>query len=78
MFVLLGQKHYPINYNKRKFFVYIGLALFFYLIVQLIPFGKHTFIQLAFSNILLFAYVRIILGYEKVVIFSILKKKQHE
>jgi len=32
----LGQKHYPINYNLRKFFLYFGTALLFFFIAFLV------------------------------------------
>ncbi|MEI7501093.1 MAG: polysaccharide biosynthesis C-terminal domain-containing protein, partial [Bacteroidota bacterium] len=37
---LIGQKYYPIPYNLKKFFGYIGLALLLYAISTLVPFNR--------------------------------------
>ena len=64
---ILGQKHYPINYNVRKFGLYFGTALFFYLItywVDMDP-GEWTFRKFIFHNILILAYVGLVWFIEK-------------
>ncbi len=40
---VLGQKYYPINYNVRKFGLYFGVAVFFYLITALVDMDPHMF-----------------------------------
>ena len=45
---ILGQRHYPIPYNLKKFFLYIGLALVLYAVspyVKVNNFGLNLFIQ---------------------------------
>ena len=45
---ILGQRHYPIPYNLKKFFLYIGLALVLYVVspyVKVNNFGLNLFIQ---------------------------------
>jgi O-antigen/teichoic acid export membrane protein len=59
---LLGQKHYPINYNLRKFGLYLGVALTFYFItywVDLDP-GEWTLRKFVFHNLLILFYVGIV------------------
>ncbi|PWL33011.1 MAG: polysaccharide biosynthesis protein [Fluviicola sp. XM-24bin1] len=56
---LLGQKHYPINYNLRKFGLYFGTAVIFFLItfwIDMDP-GELTFRKFLFHNFLILAYV---------------------
>lgn len=64
---LLGQKHYPIKYNVRKFGLYFGMAVFFYLItywVNMDP-GEWTFRKFLFHNFLIIAYVGLVWFIEK-------------
>lgn len=63
----LGQKHYPINYNLRKFGLYFGLALGIYLItyfVNLAP-NEFTWPKFFFHNSLILIYVGIVWFIEK-------------
>ncbi len=64
---ILGQKHYPIKYNVRKFGLYFGTAVFFYLItywVDMDP-GELTFRKFLFHNLLILAYVGLVWFIEK-------------
>lgn len=60
----LGQKYYPIKYNLRKFFLYLGVALLFYLIAYLLdmrgPFGRF-FVH----NMLIIVYIGMVYTLEK-------------
>ena len=59
---LLGQKHYPIHYNLRKFGLYLGLALGLFFIAfgtNLDP-GEFTWTKFAFHNGLIVFYVLVV------------------
>lgn len=64
---ILGQKHYPINYNLRKFGLYFGTAVFFFLIAYWIDMdpGEWTFRKFIFHNFLILAYVGLVWFIEK-------------
>jgi ABC-type transport system involved in cytochrome c biogenesis permease subunit len=69
----LGQKYYPIKYNLRKFFLYLGVALLFYFITELLnlegPFGRF-FVH----NMLIIVYIGMVYTLEK----SAFKKNTNE
>jgi O-antigen/teichoic acid export membrane protein len=60
----LGQKHYPIPYNLRKFLLYGGVALFIYFILQIISidFG---ITQMIIHNGLILAFIMMVWQMEK-------------
>lgn len=60
----LGQKHYPIPYNVKKFGLYLGLALLFYFIGSRIQFERY-FVQFVLQNALLMVYVLFIFKMER-------------
>jgi O-antigen/teichoic acid export membrane protein len=60
----LGQKHYPIPYNLKKFFLYLGLALLIYTIGSRIHFERY-FAQFILQNTLLLVYVLFIFKMER-------------
>jgi len=61
---LLGQKYYPIKYNLRKFWLYLGVALLFYLITVVLsmagPMGKFLV-----HNMLILLYAGLVYSLEK-------------
>jgi len=64
---LLGQKYYPINYNLRKFGLYFGVALFFFLITFFIDLDpdEMTMRKFFFHNSLILLYVAMVWRLEK-------------
>jgi O-antigen/teichoic acid export membrane protein len=60
----LGQKHYPIPYNIKKFGLYLGLALVLYFIGSKIQFERY-FVQFVLQNALLLFYVLFIFKMER-------------
>lgn len=60
----LGQKHYPIPYNVKKFGLYLGLALVLYFIGSQIHFERY-FVQFILQNALLLIYVFFIFKMER-------------
>lgn len=71
----LGQKYYPIKYNRRKFVLYLGSALLIYFIVSRIPFGDHGFIRFAFSNLFVLIFVWIVFTIEGISIRQLMRRK---
>jgi O-antigen/teichoic acid export membrane protein len=67
----LGQKHYPIPYNIKKFALYLGLALLLYFIGSKIHLERY-FVQFILQNALLLIYVLFIFNMER----SSFSKKQ--
>jgi hypothetical protein len=60
----LGQKHYPIPYNLKKFFLYLGLSLVLYLIGSNIIFAK-SILNHFFHNLLIIGFVLFVFFMEK-------------
>ena len=61
---LLGQRHFPIPYNLKKFFVYIGLALALYFIGSKIETASFT-LQFVFQNSFILFYLAFIFLLER-------------
>ena len=64
---LLGQKYYPIKYNLRKFGLYLGLALFIFVITWLINLspGEFSWAKFFVHNALILFFVFIVWFIEK-------------
>ena len=60
----LGQKHYPIPYNIKKFVLYLGSALLLYFIGSRIHLERY-FVQFIIQNTLLLIYVLFIFKMER-------------
>ncbi|MFM6934864.1 MAG: lipopolysaccharide biosynthesis protein, partial [Flavobacteriales bacterium] len=60
----LGQKHYPIPYNLKKFFLYFGLAILLFFIGSKLTFERY-FIQFVLQNTLLLGYVLFVYKMER-------------
>lgn len=61
---LLSRKYYPIKYNIRKFFLYLGVALLFYFIGRSLRFDS-TFLTYISRNFLLALFVGLVYFMEK-------------
>lgn len=61
---LLGQKHYPIPYNLKKFALYSSLAVMIYLIFQWISLESGV-LQLIFHNTAILLYAGLVFWLEK-------------
>ncbi len=73
---LLGQKHYPINYNLRKFALYLGLSILLFFIayfINLSP-GKFTWSKFFVHNFLILIFVAVVWFIEKPVVRQVLTK----
>ena len=71
----LGQRYYPIKYNRRKFTLYLGSTLLIYFIVSRIPFGDHGFIRFVFSNLFILIFIWIVFTIEGVSVKQLLRRK---
>lgn len=60
----LGQKHYPIRYNLRKFFLYVVTALVFYLLTRLLGL-EDGWVQFFVHNVLVLLFVGLVYVMEK-------------
>lgn len=73
---LLGQKHYPINYNLRKFALYLGLSILLFFIayfINLSP-GEFTWSKFFIHNFLILIFVAVVWFIEKPVARQVLTK----
>lgn len=60
----LGQRHYPIPYNLKKFVLYLGLAFVLYFLGSFIQLERY-FIQFILQNTLIFVYLLFVWKMEK-------------
>ncbi|MEY4659711.1 MAG: hypothetical protein RJB36_1477 [Bacteroidota bacterium] len=60
----LGQRHYPIPYNLKKFVLYLGLAFILYFLGSFIQLERY-FIQFILQNTLIFVYLLFVWKMEK-------------
>lgn len=70
----LGQKHFPIKYNLRAIFVYVGLALGFYWISFTYQSIDNAILKLALNNLLVLLFAWLFYKLE----FSNLKKVKNQ
>jgi O-antigen/teichoic acid export membrane protein len=61
---LLGQRHYPIPYNLKKFFLYLGLSLLFFWIGSQVSFSK-AIVNHFLHNLLVIVFVGFVYAMEK-------------
>lgn len=64
MSYVLGQKYYPIKYNLRKFGLYLGLALFLFMVTWLLNI-EWGWLQFFVHNALILFYVGVVYFLEK-------------
>jgi len=63
MSYFLGQKYFPIPYNLRKFVIYTGLPVLFYMISYYLKI-ENLYQRLAFNTLLVISYLAV-LGYDE-------------
>ena len=71
---LWGQKHFPIKYNLRKFFLYLGLSILIYFVTVKIPYGDHSFIKFVMNNLLILFFIYIVMSVEGIKLSSFRRK----
>ena len=62
---LLGQKYYPIKYNLRKFFLYLGMAILLFYIAGIFSFEEGSFVKIVVNNLIILGYVYMVWYLEK-------------
>ena len=62
---ILGQKFYPIKYNLRKFFLYLGLAIFLFLFSKMLVLNSDSLSKILINNSIILVYVAFIWFMEK-------------
>lgn len=71
---LWGQKHFPIKYNLRKFFLYLGLSILIYFVADKIPYGDHSLIKFGLNNLLIIGFVYIVISVEGIKLSGLRRK----
>lgn len=63
-----GQKHFPIKYNLRKFFLYLGLSVLLFFVSKPISSALEGYTWLVFliNNLLILFFIRVVMGVEGV------------
>ncbi|MBI1836399.1 MAG: polysaccharide biosynthesis protein [Flavobacteriia bacterium] len=62
---ILGQKYYPIKYNLRKFWLYLGVAILFYFLTVMLNFQDQSLGKFFVHNMFILLYVALIWFLEK-------------
>jgi O-antigen/teichoic acid export membrane protein len=63
---ILGQVHYKVPYNLKKFFIYVSSGIVIYLIsIPLQPMGNLTLLEYGYHTLLLFSFVVLVVVIEK-------------
>jgi O-antigen/teichoic acid export membrane protein len=57
---LLGQKYYPIRYNLRKFFLYLGVSLVLFFIANALPLRDGSIAKFVVNNVLILVFVGLV------------------
>ncbi len=71
---LWGQKHFPIKYNLRKFFLYLGMSILIYFVSTRIPYGDHSMIKFALNNGMIILFVYIVMSVEGIKLSTLRRK----
>ena len=75
MSYFLGQKYFPVPYNLRKFFIYAGLPVVFYLIGNYLQI-QNLYFRLFFNTVLVISYLVFVIYYEKLNLQKLIFKKR--
>lgn len=69
-----GQKHFPIKYNLRKFFLYLGMSILIYYVSTKIPYGEHGVIKFFLNNGMILVFIYLVLSVEGIKLSSLRRK----
>lgn len=69
-----GQKHFPIKYNLRKFFLYLGMSILIYFVSTQIPYGDHSMIKFVLNNGMIILFVYIVMSVEGIKLSALRRK----
>ncbi len=70
----LGQKYYPIKYNRRKFAMYVGGSIVLYFIANALMPDSITWLSLLIGNIFVLLFIRLVFFVEGISPASLLKR----
>lgn len=70
----LGQKYYPIKYNRRKFAMYVGGSIVIYLLASALMPESITWLSLLIGNIFVLLFIRLVFFVEGISPASLLKR----
>jgi O-antigen/teichoic acid export membrane protein len=62
---ILGQKYYPIKYNLRKFFLYLGFAIFLFFLSGSFGLEAGSLLKAIVNNALILLYIYLVWTMEK-------------
>lgn len=61
---VLGQKYFPIRYNLRKFFLYLGTSIGLFFLSHMFPFGEGTLAKFVANNLLIVLFLGLVVFIE--------------
>lgn len=61
---LLGQKYFPIKYNIRKFFLYLGVSLLIFFVARGLPLPEGSIQKFVVNNLLILGFIRLVMFME--------------
>jgi O-antigen/teichoic acid export membrane protein len=70
----LGQKYYPIKYNRRKFTMYVGGSIVLYFIANALMPDSITWLSLLIGNIFVLLFIRLVFFVEGISPRALLKR----
>lgn len=70
----LGQKYYPIKYNRRKFAMYVGGSIVIYFIANALMPDSITWLSLLIGNIFVLLFIRLVFFVEGISPRALLKR----
>lgn len=71
----MGQKHYPIKYNRKKFVTYIGASLGLFFLSKQLKFDNSTLLTFLIHNLLVLAFIRLVFFVEGIPLQLLWKRK---
>jgi O-antigen/teichoic acid export membrane protein len=63
---LLGQKYFPIRYNLRKFFLYLGASMFIYFLAGALGLKEGSVLKFIVNNTLILGFIGLVMFIEGV------------
>jgi O-antigen/teichoic acid export membrane protein len=61
---LLGQRYFPIRYNVRKFFLYLGVSLLIFFVARGLPLPEGSIQKFVVNNLLILGFIRLVMFME--------------
>jgi hypothetical protein len=61
---LLGQKYFPIKYNLRKFYLYLGSAILIFFLTGALDLANGSVLKFIVHNVLILAFIGLVIFIE--------------